>query len=239
MSGPITWGVLALPVALAGGMFCPAVASAYARRIDAGSTVDVTALAHAMADALRRRPGEPSGGPSRWLAAGCAVALALACLPFMLQPSMLFAARALACGVLLLLALIDARTGLLPDALTLPLLCAGLMLAWAGLGPTLQDAAIAAGTAYLLLCGLNVGFRLWRGRAGLGGGDVKLVAALGAWLGWAPLPILLLAACVAGLMFAVSGAGGRSWRAPLAFGPFLAGAGALGLVGDPVVQFLF
>src|SRR5690606_38950035 len=133
MSGPITWGVLALPVALAGGMFCPAVASAYAQRINAGSTVDVTALAHAMADALRRWPGEPSGGTSRWLAAGCAAALALACLPFMLQPSMLFAARALACGVLLLLALIDARTGLLPDALTLPLLCAGLMLAWAGL----------------------------------------------------------------------------------------------------------
>src|SRR5690606_11913111 len=133
MSGPITWGVLALPVALAGGMFCPAVASAYARRIDAGSTVDVATLVHAVSDAVRRRPGEPGEATAPWLAAGCVAALALACLPFMLQPSVVSAARALACGVLLLLALIDARTGLLPDALTLPLLCAGLLLAWAGL----------------------------------------------------------------------------------------------------------
>ena len=68
---------------------------------------------------------------------------------------------------------------------------------------------------------------------------MKLLAALGAWLGWMPLPNVLAAACVGGVMFSLLRPGRCRWSRPLAFGPFLAAAGAVGLVAPPVVQFPF
>lgn len=235
MAGTVFWPWLSLPLAAFCGAGCVAVARAYARRIALGADIDGACLWAAFLAVLMRR----ETAPPPVAAALCAMLLLAAALPFALQPTPAAAAQLAACAVLLLLALIDTYCGLLPDALTLPLLWAGLMLAWAGVGPDLHDAVAAAAAAYLLLRALDAAFQVWRGRAGLGGGDMKLVAALGAWLGWAPLPGVMLAACCGGILFVLCRQGGAAWRASLAFGPFLALAGAAGLAGGPVVQFLF
>lgn len=227
---------LITPMVAAGGLLCARLGAAYVQRIAGGAEPDGATLRAALRSAISLRGGCSAPAPYR---AWCVALLALACLPWVHQPSASSAARLLACAILLILALIDARCRLLPDALTLPLLWAGLLLSWAGVGVRLEDAVAAAAAGYLLLRGLDVGFEVWRGQAGLGGGDMKLTAALGAWLGWAPLPGVLLAACLAGIVFAVAGRGRQAWRAPLAFGPFLAMAGGFGLAGDPVVQFVF
>lgn len=232
-----------LPFAAMLGVWCVVLAGAYARCVARGAAVDGLTLRQAARLAFlaglgftagRRRFPAPPG-----LAGLCAGLLGLAYLPFALQPSLVSAAHFAVCAVLLVLALIDAHCGLLPDSLTLPLLWAGLLMAWGGRGVGLHDAVLAAAAAYLSLRGLGVLFHACRGRAGMGGGDMKLLAALGAWLGWAPLPGVLLAACAAAVLFALLGRGLSAWRTSLAFGPFLALSGALGLVGGPVVQFLF
>jgi leader peptidase (prepilin peptidase) / N-methyltransferase len=125
---------------------------------------------------------------------------------------------------LLALALIDLRSWLLPDVLTLPLIGAGLAVAAAGLlpGVTLGDAGLGAGAGYLALAGVGWIYRRLRGREGLGMGDAKLLAAAGAWLGAAWLPWVLLLAALLGLGFALVRS--RPIRAETAvpFGPPLA-----------------
>jgi leader peptidase (prepilin peptidase)/N-methyltransferase len=130
---------------------------------------------------------------------------------------------------LLALACIDADTQLLPDALTLPLLWGGLISAAAGWSQTaLAGALWGAVAGYTLLWLVQQGFGLVTGKQGIGQGDFKLLAALGAWLGWqALLPLLLLASlsgAVVGLGLRWSGRLGAGQ--PLAFGPYLAMAGA-------------
>jgi leader peptidase (prepilin peptidase)/N-methyltransferase len=132
-------------------------------------------------------------------------------------------------ATLLALACIDADTQLLPDALTLPLLWGGLISAAAGWSQTaLADALWGAVAGYTLLWLVQQGFGLVTGKQGIGQGDFKLLAALGAWLGWqALLPLLLLASfsgAVVGLGLRWSGRLGAGQ--PLAFGPYLAMAGA-------------
>ena len=100
---------------------------------------------------------------------------------------------------LLLIAAIDAEHHWLPDRLTLPLGAAGLLAALGGLGPALIDRATGAGVGYAVLAALALTYRRLRGREGLGGGDPKLLAAIGAWLGWQALPLVLLGAALAGL----------------------------------------
>lgn len=133
---------------------------------------------------------------------------------------------------LLALAAIDARTWLLPDVLTLPLL-------WLGLGFNLCDtfvplaqAVAGAMAGYLLLWCLLWGFKLLRGKDGLGYGDLKLMAALGAWLGWQALPHLLLIAAGAGVLATLiqRGITRQSVAQPLALGPWLALGGAVCLL---------
>lgn len=101
---------------------------------------------------------------------------------------------------LLLVAALDARHLWLPDRLTLPLIPAGLAVALLGAGPDWRERAIGAVVGYLLLAGIAALYRSLRGREGLGGGDPKLIAGLGAWLGWQQLPYLLLGAGVLGLV---------------------------------------
>lgn len=133
-------------------------------------------------------------------------------------------AGALLGWTLLALALLDARHLWLPDRLTLSLLAAGLAVAALGPGPTLAESALTAAAAYALLELLRRGFRALRGREGLGGGDPKLFAALGAWLGAEPLVWTLLAASLGGLAWAV--VRGRAKVAqPLPLGTLLAMAG--------------
>lgn len=136
------------------------------------------------------------------------------------------------CGLgwaLLALALIDARHFLLPDALTLPLVPAGLAVALAG-GASwpvpARDALIGAGAGYLALLGVAWLYRRLRGREGLGRGDAKLLAGAGAWTGWTGLPSVVLIAALAALGWVAAAWLIRGRRPRLgrrvAFGVFLA-----------------
>ena len=138
---------------------------------------------------------------------------------------------------LLAMSAIDMETRLLPDSMTLPLLWLGLAFNLTGGFAPLRDGVIGAMAGYLLLWAVCHGFRLVTGREGMGHGDFKLLAALGAWLGWTALPAIVLLASLAG---AITGlalvAGGRAARGtPLPFGPYLAAAGLLVLYGDGTV----
>lgn len=144
-------------------------------------------------------------------------------------------AAMLLCAMLLAAAVIDLETHLLPDALTLPLIWSGLLVALGDGLVSLPDAVLGATAGYLSLWTIHHGFRLVTGREGMGYGDFKLFAALGAWLGWAMLPaVLLIAAASAALTTLGAAAIGRhDLRAPLAFGPWLAAAGLLALFSGP------
>jgi leader peptidase (prepilin peptidase)/N-methyltransferase len=133
-------------------------------------------------------------------------------------------------GLLCSMTLIDADTMLLPDSLTLPLLWLGLIASAASLGfVTLQDSLIGAVAGYSIFWMLANAFRVLRGVEGMGGGDFKLLAALGAWFGWsALLPIVLLSAgvgSVVGLTLLATKRATMLSRLP--FGVYLAPAGLL------------
>ena len=132
-------------------------------------------------------------------------------------------------ATLLALAVIDARTTWLPDALTQPLTWGGLIAAALGLtGVALPDALGGAVVGYLSLWSVYWLFLLLTGKEGMGHGDFKLLAALGAWFGWQALLAIVLMASIGGLLGALV----LRWRGQLpdnrqiAFGPFLALAGA-------------
>ncbi|MDR1529720.1 MAG: A24 family peptidase [Burkholderiales bacterium] len=130
---------------------------------------------------------------------------------------------------LLALTFIDFDTQLLPDDLTLSLLWAGLIVNLFGLFAPLASAVIGAIVGYLILWSVYWAFKLLRGKEGMGYGDFKLLAALGAWLGWtALLPIILISSVVGvviGIVLMI--ARGRDHDTPMPFGPFLAIAGAI------------
>jgi leader peptidase (prepilin peptidase)/N-methyltransferase len=155
---------------------------------------------------------------------------------FEAQPAML--AWCAFAAIVLTLALIDWDTTLLPDSLTLPLLWAGLIAAALGWTVPLSSALWGAVGGYLSLWSVYQLFKLATGKEGMGYGDFKLLAALGAWLGWPMLlPIVLAASAlgaVVGLVMKASGALREGRYVP--FGPFLAGAGlAVMLIGAPRV----
>jgi leader peptidase (prepilin peptidase)/N-methyltransferase len=128
------------------------------------------------------------------VAAGLVGALALA-----LQPGAAGVAGAGLGWALLALAILDVEHFWLPDRLTLPLLLTGLV-AGVWLAPPLLDRAIGAGVGFAALAGIAAAYKARTGRDGLGGGDPRLFAAIGAWLGWAALPLVLLAAATLGLV---------------------------------------
>jgi leader peptidase (prepilin peptidase)/N-methyltransferase len=139
-----------------------------------------------------------------------------------------------ACGLLwtlLALTLIDADTQLLPDDLTLPLLWAGLLVNLWGLFAPLASAVIGALAGYLSLWTIYWVFKLVRGKEGMGYGDFKLLAALGAWLGWQMLPLIVLVSSVVGAVVGVAliVLKGRDHNVPMPFGPYLAVAGGIAL----------
>lgn len=127
-------------------------------------------------------------------------------------------------AILLWLSLIDWRRQILPDALTLPLLAAGLALAWATEPWTLPERAMAAMLGWGALAGLAAAWHSLIGRHGLGGGDAKLVGAAGAWLGFEGMAWTLLLGALAALSFvAATALATGAWPAKrrLPFGPFL------------------
>jgi leader peptidase (prepilin peptidase)/N-methyltransferase len=141
---------------------------------------------------------------------------------------------------LIALTFIDFDTQLLPDNLTLPLLWAGLLANVLGAVPSvsLRDAVIGAVAGYLVLWTLYWLFKLIRGKEGMGYGDFKLLAAMGAWLGWQMLLLIILLSSVVGAAIGLSLVAfkGRDHQIPLAFGPYLAIAGLIALFfGKPLL----
>lgn len=166
------------------------------------------------------------------------VAAMFATIGWKFAPSMQYATMLAWCGfgaALLALSIIDADTRLLPDAITLPLLWGGLLLSVAGVTIPVDDAVLGAALGYVAMWLVSGGYFLLTGQEGLGGGDVKLVAACGAWLGWIGVPLTLaFGALAATLAFGALGVlRGRTLCGPLPFGPWLcAGAVASALWGD-------
>ncbi len=147
------------------------------------------------------------------------------------------AAAMLLSFLLIALTFIDFDTQLLPDDLTLPLLWIGLALNLSGLFAPVRDALIGAMAGYLLLWSIYWLFKLATGREGMGYGDFKLLAALGAWFGWQALPAIILLASLVGACVGIAlillRQHGR--QVPIPFGPYLAGAGLLTLYfGKPL-----
>lgn len=130
--------------------------------------------------------------------AGCAVIGGVA---FWLLPPFAAFLTAVAGWMLLALAVLDARHFWLPDALTLPLAVIGLTLGDWFLPAPFRDRAVGAALGYGLLFALAWSYRRLRGREGLGLGDAKLLGAIGAWTGWQALPLVLLVASGAGLLW--------------------------------------
>ncbi|HLR16705.1 MAG TPA: A24 family peptidase [Alcanivoracaceae bacterium] len=146
----------------------------------------------------------------------------------------------LAVWLLIALAMIDFDTTLLPDRLNYLLLWLALLAAWAGVSPVaLPDAVLGAALGYLSLWSVYWAFKLLTGKEGMGYGDFKLFAALGALLGWQQLPLVLLLSslvgAVVGLALISSGLVKRDQGIP--FGPYLAGAGIIALLwGNSIID---
>lgn len=132
---------------------------------------------------------------------------------------------------LLALTFIDYDTQLLPDAVTLPLLWLGLTFNLFATFTTLHSAVVGAIVGYLSLWSVYWLFKLATGKEGMGFGDFKLLAALGAWLGWQMLPLVILLSSVVGaavgMVLIVAARRGRD--IPIPFGPYLAGGGLIAL----------
>jgi leader peptidase (prepilin peptidase)/N-methyltransferase len=142
---------------------------------------------------------------------------------------------------LLALTFIDFDTQLLPDNLTLPLLWGGLLANLYGLFVPLSEAVVGAIAGYLSLWSIYWLFKLIRGKEGMGYGDFKLLAALGAWLGWKMLPLIVLLSSVVGAAIGITLVvmKGRDHSVPLAFGPYLAIAGGIALFWGPALVRLY
>ncbi|AMQ41490.1 methyltransferase [Aeromonas veronii] len=141
--------------------------------------------------------------------------------------------------VLVALTFIDLDKMLLPDQLTLPLLWGGLLFNLAGGFVPLADAVIGAMAGYLVLWSLYWAFKLLTGKEGMGYGDFKLLAALGAWLGWQALPIILLLSSLVGAVIGISLIALQKHHQgkPIPFGPYLAIAGWIALLwGDTITR---
>lgn len=133
--------------------------------------------------------------------------------------------------MLVALAFIDLDTTLLPDSLTLPLLWLGLLFNLDGTFASLPDAVIGAMAGYGVLWSVYWLFKLATGKDGMGYGDFKLLAAIGAWLGWQMLPVTLLLSSVVGAAIGIAMIVlvKHDRRIPIPFGPYLAGGGLVAL----------
>ena len=136
------------------------------------------------------------------------------------------------CWALIALTFIDADTQLLPDDITLPLLWLGLLANIMGIFTDLPSAVIGAVAGYLSLWLVYWGFKLLTHKEGMGYGDFKLLAALGAWMGWQMLPLIILLSALVGAVVGIVGiiVAGREKGARIPFGPYLAAAGFIALL---------
>jgi len=139
---------------------------------------------------------------------------------------------------LIALTMIDIDHQLLPDDITLPLLWLGLLLNLNATYVSLPEAVIGAMAGYLILWGVYQVFRLLTGKEGMGYGDFKLLAALGAWMGWQALPLIILLSSLVGAIMGIAMMiiKRRGRDIPIPFGPYLAMAGWIALLwGDDIM----
>ena len=146
---------------------------------------------------------------------------------------------------LIALTMIDYDTQLLPDQITLPLVWAGIifsMIPHSGVFPAtdLQSSIFGAIGGYLALWSIYWGFKLITKKDGMGYGDFKLLAALGAWLGWQLLPAIILLSAVVGALTGIAMIlfSGHKREVPIPFGPYLAGAGILAMLWGEELNML-
>ncbi|QPK03432.1 prepilin peptidase [Vibrio kanaloae] len=145
--------------------------------------------------------------------------------------------------VLITATFIDLDTMLLPDQITLPLIWSGIALALFNISPvSLQDSVVGAMAGYLALWSVYWLFKLLTGKEGMGYGDFKLLAALGAWLGWQHLPMIILLSSLVGLIFGLIQLRLKQQGIDKAFpfGPYLAIAGWVSLMwGNDIMDWYF
>ena len=168
-------------------------------------------------------------------------AVALAALALALGPSLQLLLASVFALSLLTLALIDARLYVLPDLITLPLMWLGLIINTQEHFAPVAAAVLGAVIGYLSLWTIYWLFKLLRNKEGMGYGDFKLSAAIGAWLGWQALPSVVLVAALTALCTAavLLLAGRLRIEQPMPFGPFLAFAGFLTMcVDQPFTQWM-
>ncbi len=140
---------------------------------------------------------------------------------------------------LLTLTMVDFDHQLLPDSITLPLLWAGLIINSNGLIVTLSDALWGAIAGYMILWSVYWLFKLVTGKEGMGYGDFKLLGALGAWLGWQAIPMIILLSSIVGLIIGLTliVLHKQKQDMPMPFGPYLAGAGWItALWAEPIIS---
>ena len=140
---------------------------------------------------------------------------------------------------LIVLTMIDFDHQLLPDDITLPILWLGLIINYFELITTLEAAVLGAVAGYLILWAVYWLFKLLTGKEGMGHGDFKLLAALGAWMGWEVLPQIILLSSLIGAFIGIALIiiQGRDKNIPIPFGPYLAGAGFVSLLwNDEITQ---
>lgn len=142
---------------------------------------------------------------------------------------------------LIVLTMIDFDHQLLPDDLTFPLLWLGLLVNSQGWLTDLESAVFGAVGGYLILWGVYWGFKLLTGKEGMGYGDFKLLAALGAWLGWQALPQIILLSSFVGAIVGICLmlVRGQDRNTPIPFGPYLASAGFISLLWGEALSDTF
>lgn len=148
----------------------------------------------------------------------------------------------LATWFLVSMSLIDFDHQLLPDSLTLPLMWIGLLAALIPVFASLRDAVIGAAAGYLILWSVYHVFKLATGKEGMGFGDFKLLAAIGAILGWQALPVVILLSSVVGAFVGIGiiAVTGRDKNTPIPFGPFLAAAGWIAMLwAEPLSDWYY
>ena len=133
---------------------------------------------------------------------------------------------------LISLTMIDIDHQLLPDSITLPLLWAGLLINSQNLFTDLHSAVIGAAAGYLILWSVYWAFKLLTGKDGMGFGDFKLLAALGAWFGWQLLPLTIVLSSLVGAVLGITllALQGKEKSTPIPFGPYLAIAGWIAML---------
>ena len=204
------------------GMYAWRTAVRYATGLQAGAAPDTRFMLCTLAARRQVQGAEQIARRRHGVLAAFGLAMAYGWLCFQAIPLAQWLALLLFLFLMLLLACIDAYCGLLPDALTLPLLLAGLGASALDAGQVgLTEALLVAALAYGVLLGLAWLFRRLRGRDGLGGGDIKCIAAIGAWSGLQGLLVVMVVSSLLGLLYALTMGRKQGLAASYPFGPCL------------------